>query len=212
MNIFSENLRLSSLEISKKIQIDWQEMVDLLVSILDVPSALIMRVNSHEVKLFIRSNNKENIYKLGQTDILGSGVYCEKVMSTQQELLVSNALKDPVWEVNPCVDLGMIAYLGLPLIWPTGESFGTICILDNKSNLFSGYARDLLHQFQKSVQHHLANTYYSDKGKHLNTKSEQALEAKYTSLIKSIPAATYTASLDKNSTTLFISEQIEAIL
>ena len=215
MNEIRMNSVLTSLEIPEDILMNWQETVDLLVDILGIPSALIMRVHSHEIEVFTKSSNKENVYKVGERALLDTGLYCETVMGTQRELLVPNALKDPLWKYNPDVDLGMIAYCGLPLTWPTGKIFGTICILDNETNQFSGHARDLLERFQGSIQYHLANIYEINQGKYRYIQSEQKnkeLEAKYTSLIKSIPAITYTAALDKSSTTLYISEQIESII
>ena len=215
MNRIKMSSALASLEIPEEMQRNWQETVDLLAGLLGLPSALIMRVHSHEIEVFTKSNNKGNVYKLGEKAPLDNELYCETVMSTQQELLVPNALEDPLWEHNPDTDLGMIAYCGLPLIWPSGEIFGTICILDNQTNQFSLHARDLLKRFQANIQFHLATIHEANQQKHLYIQSEQEnkeLEAKYSALIKSIPAITYTAALDKNSTTLYISEQIESLI
>lgn len=215
MNKIKVNSVLSSLEIPLVIQQSWQETVDLLADILGIPSALIMRVHSHEIEVFTKSSNKENTYKLGEKVLLGTGLYSETVISNQQELLIPNAIKDPLWKSNPDIDLGLVAYCGLPLTWPTGEAFGTICILDSETNQFAGHACDLLKRFQTSIQHHLANIYETSQKKYRYIQTEQEnkeLEAKYTALIKSIPAITYTAALDKNSTTLYISEQIESLI
>lgn len=206
---------LTSLKIPLKTQLNWQETLDLLSLTLNIPSALIMRLHSHEIEVFTKSSNQQNVYKLGDTASLNTGLYCETVINTQQELLVPNALKDPVWEHNPDVDLGMVAYYGLPLTWPTGEPFGTICILDSKPNQFSAHARDLLERFQGNIQYYLANTYKTlqEKNVYINAQREnQELVAKYTSLVKSIPAVTYSAALDENSTSLFISKQIKTLI
>jgi diguanylate cyclase (GGDEF)-like protein/PAS domain S-box-containing protein len=64
-----------------------------------------------------------------------------------------------VWDHNPDIELGMISYLGLPLRWPGGEIFGTICILDTKHNSYSGVYRDLLERFRDSIQLHLESIY-----------------------------------------------------
>ncbi|MCU7837720.1 MAG: EAL domain-containing protein [gamma proteobacterium symbiont of Taylorina sp.] len=215
MNSLGKYPILDYLLIPEKMLTNWQTTVDLLADMLDIPSALIMRVHAQEIEVFTKSNNNENIYKLGETAPLDTGLYCETVMSTQRELLVPNALKDPLWEHNPDIDLGMIVYCGLPLTWPTGEIFGTLCILDNKTNNFSQHARDLLERFQGSIQYNLANIFETSQKESIYLKTEQKnqeLEAKYGSLIKSIPAVTYTAQLDENSTTLFVSEQIISLI
>ncbi len=137
----------------------WQITVDLLAEALQVPAGLIMRVHPREIEVFLRSRNPENLYKPGETADLNTGLYCETVMDTRRELLVSNALADPVWDHNPDIELGMISYLGLPLLWPTGHLFGTICVLDDKENSFSKTYRGLLEQFRDLVQWELATVY-----------------------------------------------------
>jgi hypothetical protein len=50
-------------------------------------------------------------------------------MKTRQFLLVPDALADQEWNANPDMKLGMISYMGVPVAWPNGEIFGTICVL-----------------------------------------------------------------------------------
>jgi PAS domain S-box-containing protein len=67
-------------------------------------------------------------------------------MKTGQPLLISDALEDKEWKANPHVRLGMISYLGVPISWPNGRIFGTICVRDNKRNEYSeAYLKLLLH-------------------------------------------------------------------
>ena len=46
----------------------------------------------------------------------------------------------------------MISYLGVPITWPDGETFGTICVLDNKSNEYSDLYLRLLLQWRDVVE------------------------------------------------------------
>src|SRR6478609_7515107 len=67
-------------------------------------------------------------------------------MRTGQPLLVPDALENEAWKANPHVRLGMISYLGVPISWPDGRLFGTICVRDNKRNEYSeAYLKLLLH-------------------------------------------------------------------
>jgi len=137
----------------------WQITVDLLAEALQVPAGLIMRVHPREIEVFLRSRNPENVYKPGERAELDTGLYCETVMDRRSELLVPNALADPAWDHNPDIELGMISYLGLPLLWPTGHIFGTICVLDVNENGFSETYRRILEQFRNLVQWELATVY-----------------------------------------------------
>ncbi|MFC0697797.1 GAF domain-containing sensor histidine kinase [Paraburkholderia humisilvae] len=115
----------------------WQEMVDLLAEIVHVPSALIMRVEPPNIKVFVSSESNGNPYERAETVPLNSGLYCETVMKTRRALLVPDALQDDEWKSNPDIQLGMISYLGVPISWPDGEIFGTICVLDRKRNSYN---------------------------------------------------------------------------
>jgi two-component sensor histidine kinase len=59
------------------------------------------------------------------------------VVGTRDILNIPDALADNAWKDNPDIPRGMVAYLGMPLKWPDGEIFGTICVLDKRKHLFS---------------------------------------------------------------------------
>jgi PAS domain S-box-containing protein len=127
-------LALVPSEIIKK----WQEIVDLLAEIVHVPSAVVMRVEPSNSEVFVSSHLK------GKPSETGS-LYCETVMETSQPLIVPDARRDERWKSSPDIKRGMVSYLGVPISWPNGEIFGTICVYDNKSNEYSQlYLRLLL--------------------------------------------------------------------
>jgi len=132
-----------SIEVPSEIIRKWQEIVDLLAEIMHVPSASIMRVDSPHIKVFVSSTSEGNPCEPGALD---TGPYCETVMKTGQPLLIPDALENETWKTNPHVRLGMISYLGVPIGWPNGRIFGTICVRDNKRNEYSeAYLKLLLH-------------------------------------------------------------------
>ena len=73
-------------------------------------------------------------------------------MNTRRPLIVPDALQDEAWKSNPDIKLGMISYLGVPISWPDGEIFGTICVLDRKSNGYSDLYLRLLLQWRDVLQ------------------------------------------------------------
>jgi PAS domain S-box-containing protein len=132
-----------SIEVPAEIIRKWQEIVDLLAEIMHVPSASIMRVDPPQIKVFVSSTSEGNPCEPGALD---TGPYCETVMKTGQPLLIPDALENEAWKANPHVRLGMISYLGVPIGWPNGRIFGTICVRDNKRNEYSeAYLKLLLH-------------------------------------------------------------------
>src|SRR6516162_5048965 len=142
-------------QVPPEITAKWQDIVDLLAQIVQVPSALVMKVDPPNIKVLVSSDSKGNRYTPNEVASLNTGLYCETVMRTRQPLLVPDALADEQWKSNPDVKLGMISYLGFPIAWPNGEIFGTICALDNKKNDHGELHRKLLSQFRDVLQEDL---------------------------------------------------------
>src|SRR6266487_3533377 len=138
-----------AIEVPSEIIRKWQEFVNLLAEIMHVPSASIMRVDPPHIKVFVSSTSKGNPCEPGALD---TGPYCETVMKTGRPLLVSDALENEAWKSNPHVKLGMISYLGVPIGWPDGRIFGTICVRDNKRNKYSETYLKLLLHFRDILQ------------------------------------------------------------
>ena len=132
----------------------WQEIVDLLAGaeILRVPSALIMKVEPPNIRVFVSSESAGNPYDRDELARLNTELYCETVMKTRKLLLVPDALVDEDWNANPDIKLGMISYMGLPVAWPNGDIFGTICILDSRRNEYGELYRKLLFQCREMLQ------------------------------------------------------------
>ena len=131
----------------------WQEIVDIMADIVEVPAGLIMRLNDPNIEVLLASDSEGNPYHPGDKEFFeNSGLYCETVVTSRDKLLVPNALKDPDWENNPDVKLNMISYLGFPLLYPDGTPFGTICILDSKENAYSLKFERLLQKFRRLIQ------------------------------------------------------------
>ena len=142
----------------------WQEIVNLMADMLSVPAGLIMRILGEEIHVFVSSRTEGNPYHPGDHEhFWGSGLYCETVVTKNHELLVPNALFDEAWRTNPDVKLNMISYLGYPICWPDGRPFGTICVLDCKTNSYSEKYKRLVTQLRDIVETHLEIVYTEAK-------------------------------------------------
>lgn len=133
----------------------WQNIADLLAKIINVPAALIMKLENEQMEVVISSHSYNNPYRPGVKE-LWNGLYCETVIKSQMPLIVPNALNDRNWDNNPDLKLGMVAYLGMPIHYPDKSPFGTICVLDSKPNNFSAENKALLNQFKNVIELDLA--------------------------------------------------------
>jgi len=129
----------------------WQKTVDLMANLFEVPAGLIMKVHPTQIEVLVSSQTEGNPYGVNEKADLNTGLYCETVMALRNELHVPNALEDVEWQNNPDVKLQMISYLGVPLIWPNNQIFGTICVLDNKTRHYASLYHALLWQFKEIV-------------------------------------------------------------
>lgn len=135
---FDKNSAISSAFIE-----NCQVMLNNLAEISQVPAALIMKVEEPFIEVFASSESPGNPYKVGDKECL-PGLYCETVINKREKLLVPNALKDENWNKTPDIKMGMISYLGFPLLFPNGDVFGTICVLDSKERVFDKNCERLL--------------------------------------------------------------------
>ncbi|MBN2259171.1 MAG: diguanylate cyclase [Clostridiales bacterium] len=130
----------------------WQLILNNLANIFDLPAALIMKIDEKAISVFLSSENKENIYKKGESERLGLGLYCETVLGENKQLIVEDALEDEIWKDNPDTKLNMISYLGVPIRWVDGELFGTLCVLDQKKRIFGPNIQSIFENFKRSIE------------------------------------------------------------
>ena len=57
-----------------------------------------------------------------------------------------------MWDRNPDLKHGMVFYLGLPIAWPDRSIFGTICVLDIRTNEQAITYTNLLTEFRDVVE------------------------------------------------------------
>lgn len=168
--VASKKPNVSDLVIQK-----WQNLVDLFTKIAKVPSGLIMHIRPEDIEVFISSKTDGNPYEVGASEHLGKGLYCETVVGTRKILKVPDAREDPMWEDNPDVPLCMYSYLGVPIQWPDGEIFGTICLLDSKKNCYTKDLEDLIIHFKEVVELDLKILCDDDELKARNVQQELKL-------------------------------------
>jgi GAF domain-containing protein len=135
------------LAISLDVLRNWQRIVDLLANIMRVPSAVVTKMEPPHYthyRVLVSSNSEGNPFPSEELFSMDIGTFCETVIKNCEPLLVANALEDDRWKSAPEIGVGMVSYLGLPVLWPDGRVFGTICVLDDKANRYSDLYQELL--------------------------------------------------------------------
>lgn len=139
-------------EIEEVIQAKWQRIINIIVKLISVRASLINKLDQDHVEIFMKSQNDTNPYRVGVCDPLGQGAYCEMVLGKKQVLEVNNAQKDLVWVDSYYAEHSLLSYYGLPIVWPDGEVFGTLCVIDDKENLFDEGFKEIFLEFKLSIE------------------------------------------------------------
>jgi PAS domain S-box-containing protein len=137
----------SELAIPSDVLRKWQRIVDLLANIVRVPSAVVCKLEPPDYtyyRIVANSISEGNPFRMDETFSMDIGTFCETVIKNREPLLVANALEDDQWKSAPEIQVGMVSYLGFPVLWPDGRMFGTICVLDDKTNRYSDLYQELL--------------------------------------------------------------------
>lgn len=110
----------------------WQRLINHVATTLHQPHALITRLDHDTLYVFLHNNTADTTFIEHDKFPLGLGVYCETTMTRNEVNFVPDALGDVNWQDNPSVDFSLISYIGVPIRWPDGELFGTVCALGDK--------------------------------------------------------------------------------
>lgn len=147
MDKLSPNSEPQEFAIPSDVLQNWQRIVDLMANIMHVPSAVVTQLEppgATHYRIISSCSSAANPFFIDQVFSMEIGTFCETVIKSREPLLVSDARKDDQWKLAPEIQVGMVSYLGFPVLWPDGHMFGTICVLDDKANRYSDLYQELL--------------------------------------------------------------------
>jgi len=133
----------------------WQRVIDSLAIYLAVPGVMINRLQPPELEVFMANSGSGTPLHSG-TKMDMDGVYCTTVALRRDKLKINDASSDPEWSMSPTAKEGIISYMGVPLIWPDGEVFGTLCAIDVHKHDWGEQAESLLQTLKDTIESHLA--------------------------------------------------------
>ncbi|HEX8201732.1 MAG TPA: PAS domain S-box protein, partial [Isosphaeraceae bacterium] len=99
--------------------------------ILGVPVALVSLVEADRQFFTSSVGLPEPWASCRQTPLSHS--FCRHVVAAREPLVLADARQHPAFRDNPAIgELGVVAYLGIPLITPEGQALGSFCAIDAK--------------------------------------------------------------------------------
>lgn len=83
--------------------------------------------------------------------------FCQHVVSTNAPLVVRDALQDPLVKDNLAIpDLGVIAYLGVPVHAPDGDVLGSFCAIQSEPRDWTESEREALEDIAAGIEAEIA--------------------------------------------------------
>lgn len=140
-------------QVCSDVIIRWNNLAETCAQIMQIPVSLIMKVEDSKIEVFSKNNSTGNPYETGDPEPLGEGLYSETVLANEDDfLLISDISQTEKWNCNSSNGIEMQSYLGTRLLWPNGETFGALCVLDYKENCFNSNFIELLLTFRQSIE------------------------------------------------------------
>ena len=129
--------------------------VRLAAEVLNAPVALVSLVD--ENRQFFKSCLGVAEPWAGDREAPLSHSFCQHAVAQREPLVVDDAREHPVLRDNPAiVDMGAVAYAGVPLVDAAGQALGTLCVIDSRPRQWSTHQVALLADLAASVVSEIA--------------------------------------------------------
>ena len=126
-------------------------LTNLAIQVFDVPVALVSLVDDKR-QFFKSCVGLPEPYATSR-ETPHSHSFCKHVVQTGEPLIVCDARKHPELKSNlAVVDLGVIAYAGVPLLSIGGQRLGSFCVIDTKPRQWTDEQIRILHCMADCVQ------------------------------------------------------------
>lgn len=131
----------------------WQQHVDLLATLFHAPSACIVQTISQGSQIVAACHRSENPYPNGRFIPREAEFFGHILAELKRELYVPDARDDICWANHQEVaQAGLVSYLGIPIYWPSGQMFGSLCIQDRIPTSYRPEFFELLKTFGTLIE------------------------------------------------------------
>lgn len=130
-------------------------LTDHVRDILDVPVAIVSLVDEERQVFAGHSGLPSPWDERGETPITHS--FCQYVVDRNEPLEISDARLDPLLKDNPAIgDIGVVAYLGVPLELPDGEVVGALAAIHSEARDWTDVDKRRLQSIARMVEKEMA--------------------------------------------------------
>ncbi|MEH6650097.1 MAG: sensor domain-containing diguanylate cyclase [Motiliproteus sp.] len=131
----------------------WQQNVNLLAELFHAPSACIFQTIGQGSQVVASSHSDRTPYPVGSFIPREADLFGHVIAELKRELYIPNARDDFQWANHQEVtEAGFTSYLGIPIYWPSGLLFGSLCILDKAPSNYRPQFFELLKTFRALIE------------------------------------------------------------
>lgn len=177
-----------------KFQKKWESVLNSLVEINGSFNAVIKRYNKPFLQIFKMSTMDSNLFEEGMT-FDATELFCNLVIEEDKLVVINNALENYDLKNYNEVQSGYIAYLGLPVKWPSGEIFGTLCLYYKTPHKFTKETQHSINEIKALIEAHLEIIIKDIEIKHINEKLK-IKEKCYETFITQAPIGFFETTID----------------
>lgn len=128
----------------------FDRLTELASKILKAPIALVSLVDEDRQYFKSQVGLGEPLATKRETPLSHS--FCQHVVATGQPLVIDDARKHPLVHDNMAIpDLGVIAYLGMPITIYDGTELGSFCAIDTQPRKWSEWEIEVMRELAASV-------------------------------------------------------------
>lgn len=128
----------------------YDRLTRLATRVLHAPVALVSLVDDHRQFFKSAQGLPEPWASRRETPLTHS--FCQHVVRYARPLVVPDARRDPLVSRNLAIrDLGVIAYLGVPLATPEGHALGAFCVIDGRPRGWTEYELEVVTELATST-------------------------------------------------------------
>lgn len=130
----------------------WQQTADLMAELFDASCGAIVQLHDGQFNVIKTSSNENNFLHKGDSWSWDATSFCRHMIENETDLYINDAIAHEFWRHAPPVAEGEVrSYCGVPLYWPDGKPFGSICVIDTKSTSYSVTMNKLLSQLARLI-------------------------------------------------------------
>lgn len=172
-----------NLPIPEEMSDSWQNILNLIAEFMTTPIAFIINTNLENTSIFSSHGGKQRAYYAFDPKDIGRKICCKLPKNCQTHILIRNLKQLALQKDDGNSDLVVQHCHGLPIKWPDGRTFGTICVLDGGEYPYQYSYNKLITNFRNSIELQLSTLYQIENLKKLNLELKSRVDLRNQDLV-----------------------------